>query len=99
MSVSAPRGQGVENNQLPNQKQKLCQLGAVLDVIGLLRLRCDYLSCNMVLKALRFPGPSSNLCKANRLAWEPARAQISWVYTFTDPNGKRNSRLFSSVWP
>lgn len=95
LSASAPHSQGAANTQLPNQKQKLCQHSTVLDALGLLRLRSNYSSCDMVLTATGFPGPSWN----SSVRQSSSFGDLTDVHTFMIPDGDREFRLFFSVWP
>lgn len=88
-----PIAKELQTQQLPNQKQKLCQHSTVLDALGLLRLRSNYSSCDMVLTATGFPGPSWN----SSLRQSSSFGNLTDVHTFMIPNGDRKFRLFFSV--
>lgn len=90
-----PVAKELKTHQLPNQNQKLCQHSTVLDVAGLLRLRSNYLSCDMVLTAVGFPGPSQNSSARQSSSFGSLRD----IHTFMIPNGNRKFRLVFIVWP
>lgn len=90
-----PVAKELQTHQLPNQNQKLCQHSTGPEALGLLRLRSNYWSCDMVLTAIGFPGPSQN----SSVRQSSSFGSLTDVHTFMIPNGNRKFRLFFPVWP
>lgn len=86
-----PEAKELQTHQLPNQNQKLCQHSTVLDAAGLLMLRSNYsVSCDMVLTAIGFPGPSWN----SSVRQSSSFGNLTDGHTLMFPNGNSKFRLF-----